>query len=368
MSPSSQVARAAGLATVLLLIVAACSNSSDVTVTETTSTSAAQSDLDPDDNGSTTVVEPDDSATTSSVVAALVTDGAPLTGLPVPASADLDYPALAVKIDNHPISRPQTGLDQADLVFEVRVEGITRFLGIFHSTQPSPVGPVRSSRTSDFDILRGLDTPLYSSSGGNDYVANALRDLPIIKATALSRTEYFRDGSRPAPHNLFTNTPDLFALAPDDAGAPEPWFQYRAEDTPLPDSARPVEGAVTIAYKGGPLVTHTWDPTLAGWARTQDGRPHTNVSGDQLAPENVVIMVADYISSPADSRSPEVVSVGTGQLFVLTNGSVIEGTWSRESAESKPILLDSAGTAIALTPGRTWILYPESRNVRLPTS
>ena len=79
-------------------------------------------------------------------------------------------------------------------------------------------------------------------------------------------------------------------------------------------------------------------------------------------------MVADYGPSPADSRSPHLVSVGTGQLFVLTDGNVIEGTWSRETAESKPELVDSAGTSIALTPGQTWVLYPESGDVRLPVS
>jgi hypothetical protein len=316
----------------------------------------------------TSTVESTTTSTTAAPADDLVTDGAPLTGLPVVDRAALDHPALAVKIDNHPDARPQTGLDVADIVFEARVEGITRFLAVFHSTQPSPVGPVRSSRTSDFDLLRGLDTPLYSSSGGNNFVANALNSLPIIKVTALSRTEYFRDGSRPAPHNLYTNTPDLFALAPDDAPAPSPWFAYRAETAALPATADPISGPVTIAYRSGPIVTHTWDPALEGWARTQDGRPHTNAVGDQLAPENVVIMVADYTTSPADSASPELVSVGSGQLYVLTAGSVIEGTWTRETADQKPQLLDSAGNPIALTPGQTWVLYPESGNVRLPES
>lgn len=343
----------------LALTAAACTDDSGDAIEEVTSTTA-----EPAETTTTTVVE---ETTTTAAIQDLVTDGAPLTGLPIAADADLDHPALAVKIDNHPDARPQAGLDVADMVFEVRVEGITRFLGIFHSTQPSPVGPVRSSRTSDFDLLRGLDTPLYSSSGGNDYVASALRNLPILKVTALSRTEYFRDGSRPAPHNLYTNTPDLFALAPADAGAPEPWFGYRSPGSALPDSATVISGTVTIAYRSGPLVTHTWDPELEGWVRTQDSRPHTNVNGEPLAPDNVVIMVASYGTSPADSRSPELNSVGTGQLFVLTAGAVIEGTWSRETADSKPVLLDNAGNPIALTPGQTWVLYPESGNVRLPT-
>lgn len=344
------------------LIAASCSGGDEEEAVTTTEAAEAPSTTEaPVEQESTTTVStvPSDEP---------VVGGAPLSGLPVENDEDLDRPALAVKMDNHPSSRPQSGLDQADIVFEVRVEGITRFLAIFHSNAPDAVGPVRSSRTSDFDLLRGLDTPLYASSGGNDYVASAMRDLPIYSVTAMSQTEYYRNGSRPAPHNLYTNTGDLYILAPSDATPPEPWFEYRPPSAAPNATGRPLREPITIAYRGGPLVTHTWDETLGGWLRTQDGQPHTAAEGVQLAPENVVIMVTDYVTSPADPISPELVSVGSGQLYVLTDGVVIEGTWSRESADAKPILLDSSGASIALTPGSTWVLYPESGDVRLPVS
>jgi hypothetical protein len=348
----------------LAVVVASCSGgddeSAESTTTEVTTAPTTDATVDSDDTTTTTVaaVPLDD----------LVTDGSPLSGLPVEDESAANRPALAVKIDNHPSARPQSGLDLADIVFEARVEGITRFLAVFHTNAPDAIGPVRSSRTSDFDLLRGLDTPLYASSGGNDYVANALRSLDIYSVTAMSRTEYYRNGSRPAPHNLYTNAGDLFALAPVDATPPSPWFDYRVPSATPNATGRALREAVTITYRGGPLVTHTWDDALSGWLRTQDGQPHTNADGEQLAPENVVIMVSDYVTSPADAISPELVSVGSGQLFVLTNGLVIEGTWSRESATDKPVLVDSAGNAITLTPGSTWVLFPESGDVRLPTS
>lgn len=343
------------------LLAASCSGSDDeaaeLTTTETT------------EQASTTEAEAVTSTTANTVPAdQLVTDGAPLTGVPFEDPSVADRPALAVKIDNHPSARPQSGLDLADIVYEIRVEGITRFLAVFHSTNPDAIGPVRSSRTSDFGILSGLDTPLYASSGGNDYVANALRTLDIYSVTAMSRTEYYRNSSRPAPHNLYTNTSDLFALAPAEATPPTAWFDYRSPSAPVNTTGRALNEPITVAYRGGPLVTHTWDAALGGWLRTQDGQPHTNSDGVQLAPENVVIFVSDYVTSPADAISPELVSVGSGQVFVLTDGVVIEGTWSREAVDAKPVLLDSAGSPIALTPGRTWALYPESGNVRLPTS
>lgn len=287
---------------------------------------------------------------------------APYTGLPV--EADLsNRSALVVKVDNHPRARPQTGLDQADIVFDLRAEGVTRFAAVFHSQVPDPVGPVRSSRTSDFDLLRGLDNPLYASSGANDYVAGGLRSLPIVELTNRTRGEYFRDFGRPAPHNLYVNGTDLYALAPDGLPEPEPWFQYRAPGEDLPGTATPAAGPVSISFTGSPRVTHTWDETVGGWLRTQDGAPHLTVAGDQLAPENVVIFVTDYGTSPADPISPEVRSTGEGRLVVLTDGHVIVGTWSRPTAEDKPVLLDGEGTDIALTPGRTWVLLPEDGQV-----
>jgi hypothetical protein len=339
---------------VACLVASGCSSGDDSATVESTTTTVE-------------VVEADDGdgvATTTSTVATLDGPIAPLTGMA--GEGDLDRPALAAKIDNHPNARPQTALDQADLVFEARAEGVTRFLAVFHSESPSPFGPVRSSRTSDFDLLRGLDTPLYSSSGGNDYVANGLRSLPIIEVTAISQSSYFRDGSRPAPHNLFVNADDLFALAGDDAIAPSPWFDYRTAGEALNDSAAMTEGSVTIRYRGSPVVTHTWSSARAGWLRTQDGRPHTTVTGDQLAPENVVVLVTSYVTSAADSASPELVSVGSGQAFVLTDGAVIEGTWNRPTASDKPELIDLDGQPIKLTPGRTWVLYPESGQVDIP--
>ncbi|MEL7157999.1 MAG: DUF3048 domain-containing protein [Actinomycetota bacterium] len=294
----------------------------------------------------------------------------PLTGLGR-ADASPERSALAVKIDNHPSARPQAGLSSADIVFDLRAEGVTRFMAVFHSEVPAEVGPVRSSRTSDFDLLRGLDNPLYASSGGNAYVMGQVPSLPIFAVTNHTRREYYRDGSRPAPHNLFVDPETLYGVVGDRAtatGAPEPWFVYRADaEEPLPVGARPVEG-VRVDFTNSPTVDFAWDETAGGWLRSQDGAPHLDASGQRLAPENVVIMVTSYGVSAADPASPEVRSVGTGDLIVLTDGHRIDGTWERTTAESKPLLLSSDGEPIALTPGRTWVLFPEAGQVTEPGS
>ena len=337
--------------------------STDGAADEAEGSDGAGGTQDPPDADSPDRLAMDEDAEVEDGPSAPAGPAAPFTGL----SADpgtVDRPALLVKVDNHPRARPQTGLDQADIVFDLRAEGITRFVAVFQSSVPDPVGPVRSSRTSDFDLLRGFDNPLYASSGGNDYVASGLRSLPIVELTNRTRNEYFRDFSRPPPHNLYVNGSDLYDLAPDDLPVPQPWFDYRHSGDDLPPSAEPAAGPVTIAFTGSPLVTHEWDGTVGGWLRTQDGAPHLTVDGDQLAPENVLIFVTDYSTSPADPISPEVRSTGTGPLVVLTDGHVIFGSWERPTAEDKPILLDTDGDPVSLTPGRTWVLMPEEGQVR----
>lgn len=295
----------------------------------------------------------------------------PLTGRPAANADAAARPVLMMKVDNHPRARPQVGLDLADMVFDLRAEGVTRFAAVFQSKVPDPVGPVRSSRTSDFDLLRGFDQPLYGSSGGNANVAQGLRSLPIVELTNLTRREYFRNRSRPAPHNLFVNASDLYALAPDTVPAPQPWFTFGSSGRSPGSTAVPVTGPVTVSFRGSPVVTHTWDAGEKGWLRTQDGRPHITldpVTNEeiQLAPENVVIMVTDYHSSPADLRSPEVRSTGTGPLLVLSDGQAVAGSWRRDSATDPLSLMDVDGQEIVLTAGRTWVLMPESGQVTLP--
>ncbi|MCP5034233.1 MAG: DUF3048 domain-containing protein [Actinomycetia bacterium] len=287
---------------------------------------------------------------------------APLTGAPSQSGTDLDHPALAVKIDNHVQARPQVGLDQADLVFDLRAEGVTRFMAVFHSQIPETVGPVRSSRTSDFDLLRGLDNPIYASSGGNAHVMGGVASLPIHSLTNHTRGEYYRWASRPAPHNLFVDPGDLLALVSSDR-APTPWFSYRQEGQPLPSSAIEAPDGVRVDFTNTPTVDFAWSEEGAGWLRSQDGSPHLSVDGEQLAPENVVIMITTYGVSAADANSPEVRSTGSGPALVLTDGHVIAATWHRSSATDKPLVIDEEGSELLLTPGRTWVLYPEAGQV-----
>lgn len=299
-------------------------------------------------------------ATTSTTEATTTTSEAagpvaPLTGLPVDDEAVLSRPALVLKIDNHPDARPQVGINQADVVYEELVEGISRLAAVFHSADSDPVGPIRSARQSDIDIVAALNRPMFGFSGANAGVLRAIRSAGnTIDASwdALPGT-YWRDRERRAPHNLFTNTSDIFAVAPTDAVAPEPLFAYRDPEAG-PPAGEPVVGVSTrfATYES----VYVWDPDAGTWRRSLQGTPHVDADGIRVAPENVVVLFTPYVF--AADGSPIAQTVGGGDAWVLTEGVLIRGRWFRPDPNEPALLVDEAGTIIELTPGRTWVALP----------
>lgn len=337
------VALAAGL-----LVVAACGGGDDdaeATTTSaeptTTSTTAA----------TTTTAAPTTAAPTTTAAPAPTY---PLTGLPVTDPVTLERPALVVKIDSHPRARPQSGLSAADVVYEEIVEGITRLFAVFQSQGSDPVGPIRSARSSDIDLLDMLSTPLFSFSGANPGVLAQVRNADATDVSAgrfYQEGGYFRDSSRRAPHNFYGQTSKLWTLAPAGQGAPTPIFTYRPAGQPAPGT--PSAGAKVTMF--GTRVLWTWDPTAGGWARVQDGTPHVDVTGNQLKPANVVVQFTQYGRSQADANSPEAITVGEGEVWVFSGGTVQRGTWKRPSADVPAAYQAADGQPITLAPGQTWV-------------
>ena len=272
---------------------------------------------------------------------------------------DPSRPALAVKIDNVPAARPQSGINQADIVFVEEVEGgLTRLAAVFHSTGAKVVGPVRSMRTGDFDLLGQLNSPLFANSGGNRGARAALAQSTLNDVGASSRPEgFYRDHSRPAPHNLYTNAFNLWTIGADlPTSSPSPHFTFRAPGDPIHPTAKPATG-VTVNYPRS-RVEYSWNGT--GWDRTQDGSPTVDTTGKRTSPTTVVVQFVDYGVSAADAQSPEAKSIGVGTAWLLTDGQVIEATWRRPELADQTEYVDTDGRPIAILPGRTWIELPRN--------
>jgi len=265
---------------------------------------------------------------------------------------DAERPALAVKIDNVTRAHPQAGLNQADVVYEELVEGgVTRLVAVFQSTSAEVVGPVRSARTSDPPLLAGFDRPLFAYSGANRGTKSQLRASPLVDSGFDAHADdYWRDRNLRAPHNLFTSTDALWSHHTNRTAVPPAPFAYRYPGQDLHESAEPASG-VAVDF-GLTEVDYAWDGS--GWARTHGDRAHSDADGVRVAPANVVVQFIRYGRSMADLRSPEAITIGTGDAWVFTDGHVVRGQWHRPDTD-QPATFTADGTEIRLSPGTTWV-------------
>ena len=300
---------------------------------------------------STIAVTSSTTATTNPVAGPVM----PLTGLPAADGVLSMRPALVVKVDNHPGARPQSGLNQADIVFEENVEALTRFALVFHSQGSDPVGPIRSGRTQDIDLLTSLNGVLFVWSGGNAGVTAAVKSSNFINMSASAAGKgsgFFRSDDKKAPHNLYTNTSDIWAVAAGRGGTPPPQFLYSADPSSV--NGDDVVG-VKLRMDGSMKASWEWDANKRVFARRHDDKLHLDSNGEQVSTENVLVLTVEYKISAANKKSPEAQTTGTGVAWVLQQGKFTQGTWTRASEMDPWTLTDATGEPILLTPGRTFV-------------
>ena len=282
----------------------------------------------------------------------------PINGLPVADPALLNRRLLAVKVDNHPNARPHSGINHADVVFEIRVEGITRFLTMWMQSDAEFLGPMRSGRPTDATLLAALNQPTFAISGAQGWVQQLIRSSNISLLTETTPAA-FRVSFRRAPHNLYTSTIGLRADAdarefPDVRPAAPIW-----EFGPMPADAA-AASAVHIDFRGTD-VDWTWDATTATWLRSADGqesgwRDEDGTEGRIGFPVLVALDSVQY----SNNGLPSSHTIGTGQAFVFADGKVVEGTWERTTETEWYTLADADGNVIAVPPGQAWVsLVPD---------
>jgi hypothetical protein len=328
----------------------ACSGSSasqaTTTVTETSpeTTEPSKSTTTSDDSTTST------SSSTSSTRTLPAEPVMPLTGLPVTDPAVAARVAVVVKVSNDPGARPQSGLDSADIVFEAWGAGPTRFATVFQSKDAPNVGPIRSARTQDVDLVGSFNGAVFACSGGNKGAIAAIRSSDLLVLTEGQGPGWRLDKNRHRPHATFNDTASLRLNA--NPGRPGPSQQYHYRPAGV--------DAVGAASSGFKLhieqVRAEWhfDAATNSYLRSQDGKPHVLASGVRVKFDNVVVLWIDYGHSPADVRSPDGGTIGTGKAVVFTNGKQIPANWSRAD-RLKPISLTTDdGAPVLLTAGTTW--------------
>ena len=288
----------------------------------------------------------------------------PLTGEPVDDESEIpDRPALVVKISNAPLNVvPQAGLNSADIVFEEVInDQATRLAAVYHSQDVDPVGPIRSGRAQDINLLLSLARPLYAWSGGNAAVTRAIRDSDLIDLSAVNGSSgYYRRSGRRDANTLFSSSEALWAQTTDEAGRPKPVFPYVRDGEQLTG-----EPATRIEVTLDSLdVVWEYDEETDGYYRTQNGREHTTETASGVEPvwaKNVVVMLADYGVNTFDGN-PDAQVLGSNPVYVFTNGVVQEGEWLRFMPEEPFQFFDNFDdlNPLPLQPGRTWMEIPRN--------
>jgi hypothetical protein len=288
---------------------------------------------------------------------------APLRGTTVPVGS-LDHASIAAKIDNLPAARPQVGLESADLVYQELVEGgLTRYVAVWQSAIPALLGPVRSIRPMDPDIVSPLGG-IICYSGGQQRFIDLMRKTPVYNAIhgqADTASTFFRTPTKAAPHNVLVKAQELLAQH---ASIPAPAQQF--DFSPGVSSSTAAKdgtptAVVNYAFSGVTNGSWTWDAPKGEFLRSQGSGPDLDGAGAQLSATNVVVVRVNVTN---DQGVPKTILIGSGEAWISSGGGTVHATWSKASATDPIHLVDGAGATVRLAPGNTWIeLVPSAGSV-----
>jgi hypothetical protein len=291
------------------------------------------------------------SSTTTTTTTTVPRRVAALTGLPDPTAVTKRRSALTIKMDNTPQAHPQYGINRADVVYEEIVEGgITRLAAIFNSNLPTKVGPVRSVRRTDREIVFPIGG-IFAFSGGAQYAISSIETAPVkLIQESNAGAAMFRDPTRPPPHNLFANAV-LLMKEGGKVHPPPALFTYVAQNAPAVGA--PV-GSFTVNFESGFATSYQWDGKTHDWLRSIFGAPDVTATGVRVAPTNVIVMSVDYDGGVGVEGSYAQL-VGHGPAEIFSDGRLQKGTWFRRNIRLRTAYRNAAGKVIALRPGQTWV-------------
>jgi hypothetical protein len=300
----------------------------------------------------------------------------PLSGKPLKLGA-ADKRALLVKIDNVPLARPHYGITQADMVFEILVEGFaTRLAAVFHSQDPQTIGNIRSARLADRSL-----TPMVR--GALVYSGTSAYEVPLIQGDASNgkyvdlsadyTSGYYRVTFRPGPYNLFTSAAAMRqAIAAHGADTPQQipsWGFLAATDhvatiAGMTGAATATE--ITIPYREDiSLVKYQYDPQTRSYARFQNNagkavRDIDAVNNQPIAAANVVIIRTEIWEVPeivdaAGAHAHDMRLTGTGSATIFRDGLRQDATWTRAGDTDAFTFKNSTGEKILFDQGQTWV-------------
>ncbi len=300
--------------------------------------------------------DPGEASGPDAVAEPVAPDTEPLTGkeLPAGASADRPHPVLVVKLDNTSASSPQAGLSHADLVVEELVEGgLTRLAAFYYSQTPKVVGPVRSMRASDIGIVAPVGGQIVTS-GAAAVTISRIQQAGIQFFGEGSKGVY-RESTRAAPYNVFSNLATIADQTENPAGRPADYLPWGAES----------------AFTGSRAVT-TFDVSFGSGRTSQwryDGATYVNLNSyaaadDQFPASSVLVLKADVgdagYRDPAGNPVPETKLEGTGPAMLFHGGMLVRGRWAKDGLDGT-ISLTTKDGPLTVPAGQVWVeLVPKT--------
>jgi hypothetical protein len=274
----------------------------------------------------------------------------PFTGEPVTALRRV----LAVKIDNIAQARPQTGLTSADIVYVLPVEGgLSRFLAVFSARLPPVIGPVRSAREDDLELLRQFGRPAFAFSGATNTLLPVVERARIVNLYSGVRSGYFRGTTRVAPYNLYAHTSQLLAQAKGASLAHSIGFRFG----PAPAGGR-LTAAMSVSYPAASF-SFTWSAAKGRWLVSMDGARAASTEDGQLSAATVVIQHTIVRTSrflEYGKPPPYAESTGSGTAIVLRDGRAYQARWSRPAADGGTTFTTASGQPMTFAAGPVWIV------------
>lgn len=283
---------------------------------------------------------------------------APLRGTNVP-EGSLTRPSLCAKVDNSEDARPQYGLNSTDIVFEEFVEGgLTRYVACWDSGVPDQIGPVRSIRPMDPDIISPFGG-IVAYSGGQYRFVEMMRDTVVYNAIhgqADTEDTMYRTDDKVAPHNVGVAANEIIAQHLDLAPPQQMFAHSSSVATSTPAREGTPQPTINVTFSDNRYPSWTYDPTTQVYLRSQEGAPDFDGAGAQIQSTNVVVMMVqvDWQYTPV----PRTIMVDSGEAWVSTGGKTVHARWSKASREAPILFVDDRGLIIRIAPGNTWIEMP----------
>lgn len=338
----------ASVAAACALLLAACSSGTTVSP----STSGAASSATTSSSGSPTP------AATATAGVGIAADASPFSGR----AHGAGKPVLVVKFDDTTFAQPHAGLASADIVYVEEVEyGLTRLAAVFSTSLPRVVGPVRSARISDIDLLAQFGKPAFAYSGSQHKLRPLLAKASIYDVSGdMGPSGYFRDGSRRAPYNFMGVPTALLARAPHASPAQDIGFAF---SVPAPAGGRPGVSAV-VPYPDS-QAKFVWNRRTRSYDVFLNKRPAREAGGGTQHATTVVVQYVKQSDSgfhdKYGGRTPLLKTVGTGKAWVLRDGHAWLCTWSRPVATGGTTYTTADGQQMLFAPGQVWVALANSR-------